>query len=94
MLDQETKLQRLNQFIEPIKTQWQNPQLKSSLASYSGFCQLMALDKAQRYLASHRVNEIRDWGAQELDAEGLALQAELEERQKVCTPLTSPPIRY
>ncbi len=43
----------------------------------------MALDKAQEYLARRDVHRISDWGAIELDAEGLALQAELERRQTV-----------
>jgi exportin-5 len=42
----------------------------------------MALDRAQRYLANRRVHEISDWGSCQLDDEGLALQNELEERQK------------
>jgi exportin-5 len=53
------------------------------LSSYAGFCELVGLDKAQRYLAQRRIHEIADWGAAELDAEGLALQAELEQRQSV-----------
>lgn len=77
-----TKIERLRGFIAPVKEQWQNPELKSAISSYEGFCQLMALDKAQRYLANHQVHQVKDWGGCELDAEGLALQAELEERQK------------
>lgn len=55
---------------------------------------MLGLDKAQAYLANRRAHEIRDWGSHELDAEGLALQAELEERLKVrmerCFQLTMP----
>jgi len=79
----EEKVQRLRQFVEPIKAAWQSAELGSAIASYDGFCQLLSLDKAQRYLTSHRVHEIKDWGACDLDAEGLALQAELEDRLKV-----------
>lgn len=45
----------------------------------------MALDKAQNYLARMQMQNISDWGSVELDAEGQALQAELEERQTVRT---------
>jgi exportin-5 len=62
---------------------WQNEQLKSSVSSYAGFCQLLGLDKAQRYLASRNIYGVKDWGLYELDAEGLSLQNELEERIKV-----------
>ena len=43
----------------------------------------MGLDKAQKYLTQRQINTINDWGATELDTEGLALQAELEQRQTV-----------
>ncbi len=76
-------MQRLQAFIEPVKAQWNDPALKNALSTYPNFCELMSLDKAQAYLARKRVHEISDWGSFELDAEGLALQAELEERQNV-----------
>jgi exportin-5 len=83
-LDQDTQVAKLQGFIEPVKAQWANDQLKQSLSSYAGFAELLALDKAQNYMARKRMHEIRDWGSVELDAEGQALQAELEERQTVC----------
>ncbi|KAI5919723.1 armadillo-type protein [Camillea tinctor] len=82
-LDHTTKIQKLQSFIDPVKAQWQNERLKQALSSHAGFCELMALDKAQEYLARKRMNEIQDWGSVELDAEGQVLQAELEERQQV-----------
>ncbi|KAH0441877.1 hypothetical protein CcaCcLH18_01737 [Colletotrichum camelliae] len=82
-IDPSTQFERLQGFIKPVTSLWQNQELKSALSSYSGFCEMMALDKAKRYLMSHRVHEVKDWGSSELDAEGLALQSELEERQKV-----------
>ncbi|CRK46712.1 hypothetical protein BN1723_007221 [Verticillium longisporum] len=82
-IDPQVQMQRLEGFIEPIKAQWQNPELKQALSSYSGFCELMALDKAKAYLRNHGAHTVSDWGACELDAEGLALQAELEDRQKM-----------
>ncbi|KAK1971808.1 ARM repeat-containing protein [Colletotrichum sublineola] len=82
-IDPASQAQRLQEFIKPVTSSWQSQELKNSLSSYSGFCELMALDKAKRYLVSHRVHEVRDWGSCELDAEGLALQSELEERQKM-----------
>ncbi|KAI3545986.1 hypothetical protein CABS01_05185 [Colletotrichum abscissum] len=82
-IDPAKQVERLQQFIKPVTSSWQNQELKNALSSYSGFCELMALDKAKRYLMSHRVHEVKEWGSCELDAEGLALQAELEERQKM-----------
>lgn len=75
-----------------MKAQWQNENLRESLKSYAGFCEQLALNKAQSYLASRRAHKIKDWGSHELDAEGLALQSELEERIKVSSvPLNKLP---
>ncbi|QPG93827.1 hypothetical protein C2857_002907 [Epichloe festucae Fl1] len=81
-IDVQTKVQKLANFIEPVKSQWQGEGIRTSLKSYADFCRYLGLDKAQRYLASIRAHEISDWGARELDAEGLALQSELDERLK------------
>ncbi|CAK7566974.1 MAG: karyopherin [Sporothrix epigloea] len=80
-IDQNTRVQRLREFLEPIKAQWQTPELEQSLSSYSSFTELVGLDKAQLYIARRRVDKVADWGSIELDAEGLALQADLEARQ-------------
>jgi exportin-5 len=66
-----------------VKNQWKDESLKQALGSYNGFCELLGLDNAQKYLAQRRVHEITDWGSTNLDNEGLALQAELERRQAV-----------
>ncbi|KAI1181009.1 armadillo-type protein [Nemania sp. FL0916] len=80
-VDQTTKVQKLQGFLDPIRTQWQDPQLKQSLVSYPSFCQLMGLDKAQEYVLRKQMHKIQDWGSVELDEEGKALQTELEARQ-------------
>ena len=66
-----------------MKSQWNNDGLKQALSSYGGFCELLGLDRAQKYIAQHRIHEIGDWGSVDLDAEGRALQDDLEERQTV-----------
>ncbi|KAL6870249.1 ARM repeat-containing protein [Trichoderma novae-zelandiae] len=81
-IETQAKVQKLREFIEPVKAQWREENIKSAVKSYSGFCELLALDKAQAYLVSRRAQNIQDWGSYELDAEGLALQSELEERLK------------
>lgn len=84
-IDPSVRLSRLAAFIDPVKNQWKDESLQQALGSYDGFCQLLALDKAQKYLAQRRIHEVADWGSADLDAEGLTLQAELEQRQSVCT---------
>jgi exportin-5 len=81
-LDLPTKIQKLRGFIEPVAGQWQRPELKNSVSSYAAFCHLLGLDKAQRYLVSRRAHQMNDWGECKLDEEGLALQAELDDRLK------------
>lgn len=87
-MDAQNKIQKLREFIDPVKAQWQTDTVRNSLESYASFCELLGLDKAQNYMANRRAHEIADWGSQELDAEGLALQNELEERLKLL-PLRS-----
>ncbi|KAI1809274.1 ARM repeat-containing protein [Poronia punctata] len=81
LLDRTTKVQKLEAFLDPVKSQWQDVRLKQSLSSHATFCELMALDKAQEYISRKRMHQIEDWGAIELDEEGRALQVELEARQ-------------
>lgn len=83
-------MQRLRAFTDPVKALWNDDGLKQALSSYAGFCELLGLDRAQRYIAQRRIHEIRDWGSVDLDAEGLALQDDLEERQAVSC-FSSPP---
>lgn len=83
-IDEPTKIPKLREFVDPVKAQWHTDSIESSLKSYSGFCELLGLDKAQAYLAKHRAHEIQDWGSYQLDAEGLAIQEELDQRLKVC----------
>ncbi|KAI0475005.1 armadillo-type protein [Xylariaceae sp. FL0804] len=80
-LDQNTKVREVKGYIDAVKSQWEDARLKQAVSTHEGFCELMALDKAQRYVARTRMHEIQDWGSVDLDAEGQALQAELEERQ-------------
>ncbi|KAL3952314.1 hypothetical protein ACCO45_014031 [Purpureocillium lilacinum] len=81
-IETQTKIQKLSEFVEPVKAQWRSENVRASLNSYSSFCEFLGLDRAQKYLVSRKAHEIKDWGSAELDAEGLALQNELEERLK------------
>jgi exportin-5 len=63
--------------------------LDETLSSFGGFCDLLGLSKVRDYLVSRRVHEIQEWGLNKLDAEGQALQAELEERLKASTMIPS-----
>jgi exportin-5 len=90
-LDRPTRVQRLQGFIEPVKAQWSPSSLSEALDSYEGFCHLTALNRAQEYLARRRIYEISDWGSVILDAEGLEVQAQLEQQQTVSSRLEIAP---
>jgi exportin-5 len=81
-LEPTTKVERLRRFVAPVLGAWQSDNMKQSLSTFDAFCELLGLNKAQSYLANRNVYQISDWGAIELDAEGLALQEELESRIK------------
>ena len=81
------RMQRLEAFIAPVKQLWQNPELDEALSSFNGFCELLGIGKVRNYLVSHRVHEVSDWSTMQLDDEGQAMQAELNERVKVLCSL-------
>jgi exportin-5 len=76
-------MSRLRAFVTPIKELWQTPDLTVSVESFETFCNLLGLGKVREFLISRRVHEVQDWGTFALDAEGQALQADLNERVKV-----------
>ncbi|TAQ84731.1 hypothetical protein B7494_g6960 [Chlorociboria aeruginascens] len=45
-IDREIKLNKLNAFILPVLQSWQNRELESVISSFSGFCDLLGLNKA------------------------------------------------
>jgi exportin-5 len=57
--------------------------MDQAIESFGGFCDLLGLSKVRDYLVSRRVHEIQEWGLYQLDAEGQAIQKELDERVKV-----------
>lgn len=82
-IDPRIREARLQGFLAPIRTAWESPDLTQSLSTFQGFCQLLSLDKVQAYLISRRVNLIEDWSTHQLDAEGVALQNEMNDRFRV-----------
>lgn len=77
------RLQKLHVFINPVTQSWQNAELEQAITSFGGFCDLLGLTKVLDFLVSRRVHEIEEWNHYQLDAEGQAIQKELEHRLKV-----------
>ena len=69
---------RLDQFVQPLIDQWQNPALSQSLSSFADFNKLIGLSHLQGYLASRGVHRIPDWSSHALDDEGKALQNQMQ----------------
>ena len=82
-IDPTLRLQRLNSYILPLTSAWGGAELTNSLSSFNSFCTLLGLDKAQDYMISSRVHEIKDFSAHQLDPHALALQTDLQEKFKV-----------
>jgi hypothetical protein len=61
--------------------------MDEAISSFGGFCELLGLSQVRDYLVSRRVHEIDDWGLFQLDAQGQAMQKDLEERLKVGAPV-------
>lgn len=81
-IDPDIRLAKLKVFVSPVQELWQNREMDEAISSFGGFCELLGLDKVRNYLVSRRVHEIQDWGLFQLDAEGQAIQKELDERVK------------
>lgn len=77
------RVTKLKAFVDPVQMAWQNPEMDASVSSFSAFCDLLGLTQVKNYLVSRNAHEIQDWGLYELDAEGQAVQTQLEERLKV-----------
>ncbi|KAI9658113.1 MAG: hypothetical protein M1829_006839 [Trizodia sp. TS-e1964] len=79
-IDSQLREARLQSFLVPIRRAWQNPELERSLSSFRGFCESIGVLKGQKYLINRRVLGIEDWGTYQLDQEGQAIQAEMNEK--------------
>lgn len=81
-IERQIQYRRLEGFIQPVQASWQNPDLPRTLTSFDSFCELLGFGQVRAYLISRKVHEVQDWASYQLDAEGQALQVELNERVK------------
>lgn len=66
--------ERLENFLLPLMSSWQNPELSSSLSTFDGFCQLLGLGNVQPYINARAFHQVKDWSSCPLDDEGKLLQ--------------------
>ncbi|PMD42621.1 ARM repeat-containing protein [Hyaloscypha variabilis F] len=81
-IDPDIRLQKLHGFINPVQQLWQNSEMDEAISSFTGFCELLGLSQVRDYLVTRHVHDIDDWGLYQLDAQGQAMQKDLEERLK------------
>ncbi|KAK4696105.1 exportin-5, partial [Lecanoromycetidae sp. Uapishka_2] len=77
-VDFQAREARLEQFLQPLMDQWQNPNLTQSLSSFDSFSRLLGLENLPQYLSSRAVHKIPEWSSQPLDDEGKILQAQMQ----------------
>ena len=85
-VDPEPRKQRLEQFLQPLVSQWQDGELSQSLSTFDSFCQILGMEDIQQYATSRSIHRIRDWSSQPLDDEGRALQGRMQHALE-CLPL-------
>ncbi|RAL64721.1 hypothetical protein DID88_001752 [Monilinia fructigena] len=61
---------------------WQDSEMNSAIQGFSGFCNLLGLNRVKDFLVTRRVHEIQDWSAYQLDSEAQSIQKDMEERLK------------
>ncbi|KAF7929900.1 uncharacterized protein EAE97_009497 [Botrytis byssoidea] len=81
-IDPEIRLQKLQGFLTPVQASWQNSEMNHAVEGFSGFCDLLGLNRVRDFLVTRRVHEIQDWSTYQLDSEAQSIQKDMEERLK------------
>ena len=77
-------MNRLSTVVNAVEQSWQTPEIDRQLETFSGFCDLVGVTRAQNYILEHRGHELEDWSKCNLDDVGKAIQDEMTERFLVC----------
>ncbi|KAF7882970.1 hypothetical protein EAF00_011459 [Botryotinia globosa] len=81
-IEPEIRLQKLQGFLTPVQASWQNSEMNHAVEGFSGFCDLLGLNRVRDFLVTRRVHEIQDWSTYQLDSEAQSIQKDMEERLK------------
>ncbi|KAF7912211.1 uncharacterized protein EAF01_001232 [Botrytis porri] len=81
-IDPEIRLQKLQGFLTPVQASWQDSEMNHAVEGFSGFCDLLGLNRVRDFLVTRRVHEIQDWSTYQLDSEAQSIQKDMEERLK------------
>jgi exportin-5 len=70
--------------MEPVRNAWQNADFRDMSASFTGFCELLGLEKVGPYMQSKQAANIEEWTSIPLDDLGKDIQEQLTKRFQVC----------
>ena len=79
-IDNEMRLARLQQMLNPVYEAWQDPALGASLASLQTFCESLGLGDLAEFYKAYGFDKSADWAGQQLDEAGQARQASIKSK--------------
>ncbi|OKL56700.1 hypothetical protein UA08_08012 [Talaromyces atroroseus] len=79
-VDPHIREERLNSFMEPVRNAWQNADFRGMSASFTGFCELLGLEKVGPYMQSKQAANIEEWTSIPLDDLGKDIQEQMTKR--------------
>jgi exportin-5 len=82
-LDESTRLTKLRAMMQESVNVWTNQEFTESAQGFESFLSILGLGPLPEYLYSHNFHKIQDWGDNFLDAEGTAIQANVNDRMEV-----------
>ena len=82
-LDESTRLTKLRAMMQESTNVWTNQEFTESAKGFESFLTILGLGPLPEYLYSHNFHKIQDWGDNFLDAEGSAIQANVNDRMEV-----------
>lgn len=85
-LDEAARTTKLRAMMQESTTVWTNQEFTESTKGFESFLSILGLGPLPEYLYSHNFHKIQDWGDNFLDAEGTAIQANVNDRMEVGSP--------
>ena len=81
------RLSRLETYINPTISKWNDGQFGSMLQSFDGFCSLLGFSGFQEYFLGRDAMQKEDWSETPLDEEGKAVKGRIEAALRVSSDL-------
>ena len=81
-LNQDTRMKRLDSYVQPTISKWVDADLTQPLRSFDGFCRLLGVTGCSQYFLKRNALQISDWAESRLDEEGMAMKSRIEAAQQ------------